>query len=72
MDDAGDFREVVGQLQHAVAVGDVQLAEDEILVRRQQRQPRFLQGDVVIVVEIVHPQHGIAARQQRARDMRTR
>ena len=58
------------QRQHGVAVGNIELAEGESLVRRQPRQPRLLQRDIVIVVEIVDAEHRVAARQKRLRHLR--
>ena len=64
MHDAGDAGEVGGQLQHAVTVCDIDLVEIERLVGRQLRQPRLFQPHIIVVVEIVDADHGIAARQQ--------
>ena len=68
MDDAADAGKFFRQLQDAVAVGDIQLVEGEILFRRQPRQARFLQRHIVIAVEIVDADDVIAPRQQRTRN----
>jgi hypothetical protein len=71
-----------GQVDHAVepspaeqlgdggALGEVQLAEAEARVPPQLRQPRLLEGDVVVVVEAVDPDEVVAARQQAPADMK--
>jgi hypothetical protein len=43
---------------------DAQLGELEIRVRRQPIEAGLLQGDVIVVIEIVDTQHLVAARQQ--------
>ena len=50
-------------------VGNVGLDEAETLVRGQPRQSRLLQGNVVVVVEVVQPQNIVTAREQPLRDM---
>ena len=52
------------QLGQGRPVGDVQPLKAEIRVRQQARQPRFLQRRVVVGVEVVDADHGVAARQQ--------
>ena len=53
VNDAVDVRKFRCQRQHAVPVGDIELAESEILLRRQMLQPRLFQRHVIIVVEVV-------------------
>jgi hypothetical protein len=53
----------------AVAVGDVEPGKPEARIGRQARQARFLQRHVVVVVEVVDPDHFVAARQQTLADM---
>src|SRR6266480_8087728 len=50
-------------------VGNVGLDEAETLVPGQPRQSRLLQGNVVVVVEVVQAQNIVAAREQPLRDM---
>ena len=50
-------------------IGDVAAHEAEIVVFLQPRQPRFLQRHVVIVVEIVDADDGVAALEQTDRGM---
>ena len=45
-------------------VGDVQALEAEMGMRPQARQAGLFQGGVVVGVEVVDADHGIAARQQ--------
>jgi len=50
-------------------VGDVGAMEGEARLTVELGEPRLLQRDVVIVVEIVDRDDGVAARQQRLADM---
>jgi len=61
----------VCQRQHRLAVGDVGFEEGESLVVAQRFQPGELQDRVVVVAEIVDPDHRLPARQQGARDVRS-
>ena len=59
-------------LEHVVdscPVGNVDLDEAEAVALSQPRQSRLLQGNVVVVVEVVQPQNIVAAREQPLRDM---
>ena len=49
---------------HGLAIADINLGEGEIFLRHQLRQTRGLQIGVVIVVEIVDAEDGVAAGQQ--------
>ena len=49
--------------------GNVDLDEAEAVVLGQPRQSRLLQGNVVVVVEVVQPQNIVTAREQPLRDM---
>ena len=57
--------------QHAVVVGDVQPVEAEAGLFGQPRQPRLLERNVVIVVEVVDADDLFAARKQRLSDVIT-
>ena len=52
-------------------VGNIQLMKHKARLRAQPVQPRLLQPHVVIGVEVIHPNHGFAARQQGCRDVIT-
>jgi hypothetical protein len=61
------------QPRHGVGVGQVQLVEGEGARRRiagQRHQPRPLQRRIVVGIEVVEPDHRLAARQQGAAEMR--
>src|SRR6266480_5056104 len=49
---------------HSSPVGNVDLDEAETIVLGQPRQSRLLQGNVVVVVEVVQPQNIVTAREQ--------
>src|SRR5690606_27797744 len=54
---------------HRRAVGQVGLHVGVARMVLEARQPRLLQGDVVVVVEVVEADDLVAARQQHLRDM---
>ena len=62
-------REFLGgeQLRHAVAVGEIELDELEVSVALEDGEPRVLQRDVVVLVEIVEPDDLVAALEQQLR-----
>ncbi len=55
------------QLGHAGLVGQIEFHEAEAALAIELRQARALQGDVIVVVEIVDTDDLIAARQQALR-----
>ena len=55
------------QLRHPRPVGEIQLDEAEVRPLPQLREPRLLQRDVVVVVEVVEPDDFVAALQQELR-----
>src|SRR6266480_4622485 len=54
---------------HSSLVGNVDLDEAETVALNQPLQSRLLQGNVVVVVEVVQPPNTVAAREQSLRDM---
>src|SRR5438552_9883158 len=54
---------------HSFPVGNVDLNEVETVVLGEPRQSCLLQGNVVVVVEVVQPENIVAAREQPLRDM---
>ena len=70
MDDAVDLGMPGAQRLDRRAIADVGAPEAEAALARQLRQPRLLQRDIIVVVEVVDADHGLAARQQRPTDMR--
>ena len=66
MDDPGDRSALRRDRRgHGLAVGDVGAGEGEARVWLQQGEPRFLEAHVVVVVQIVHAEDALAAREQR-------
>ncbi len=59
------------QILHAVVIGDIQLHEAKPGLPAQPIAPRFLESDVVIVVQIVEPDDLVPARQQVERSVVT-
>ena len=55
--------------RHRRRVGQVDAVEFEVLVGPQSRQARLFQGRVVVVVEVVDPDHPMALGQQALADM---
>ena len=51
-------------------IGKVQLHEAKARILLQALEPRHLQRDVVVVVEVVEPDHFVAARKQLPRGMK--
>ena len=64
MEDPLDPLVGIGESLHGAAIGDVEALEGEIPETLEQRQPRLLQVDVVIVVEVVDADDLIAALEQ--------
>ena len=50
---------------HAGAVGEIELVEGEAVAPLKLREPRLLQPHVVVGIEIVEPDHLVAAVEQR-------
>ena len=66
------FRLVGGERRlHRRAVGQVRLHVDVVRVVDETRQPRLLEGDVVVVVQVVETDDRIAPRQQYLGHVRT-
>jgi hypothetical protein len=61
--------DVLEQRRQAVAIGQVQRADVDI--RTQRRDPVALELRIVVVVEVVQADDGIATRTQRAADLGT-
>jgi len=57
------------QFCNAGPVGDVELVEAKAGMRLEARQAAFLEAGVVIVVEVVNPEHMVAAFEQTQRGM---
>jgi hypothetical protein len=57
------------ELCHSPSVGNVELDEPETGLRCKLRQPGLLQGNIVVVVEIVQPENVVAANEEPLRDM---
>ena len=70
VDDARKFlaRE---QRLHAALVGEIHLHETELRLPLEDGEARALQVRVVVVVEVVEPDHFVATRQQLVRDVRS-
>ena len=51
-------------------IRQVQFGESKLGVRQEFRQPCFFQTNIVVVIKIVQPEHGIAAIEQPLGDMR--
>src|SRR5689334_888851 len=68
-----DAREFLGgeQLRHSLAVGEIELHELEIALALQHLEPRMLQRDVVVLVEIVEAHDLVAALEQELRGVKT-
>ena len=63
MDDPGDrFTRRLDRRRRGLAIGNVGPGESEGLVRLQQGEPRLLEADVVVVVQIVDAENAFAAR----------
>lgn len=58
------------EFRHACPVRHVELLEDEVLVRAQAREAGFLQGHIVVGVEVVDAVDRVAAVEQSFRDRR--
>ena len=70
MDDPGDrFTLRLNRRRRGLAIGNVGAGESEGLVRLQQGEPRLLEADVIVVVQIVDAENALAARLQRLADM---
>ena len=54
-----------------VEIGDVAAHEGKILMRGQLGEPRFLESDIVIVVEVVDTDNRLTPGEQRQADMHT-
>jgi hypothetical protein len=54
---------------HAVAVGHVELHEREALLRRQAREARLLERDLVVVVDVVEPHDRVASIEEDVADV---
>jgi len=52
------------QLRHRLAVHEINVLKVEFRMLAQQRQPSFLQADIVVAVEVVETDYFIAAGQQ--------
>ncbi len=52
------------QCRHAGAIGEVEFGEREALERRQAREPRPLERDLVVVVDVVEADDALAAFEQ--------
>ena len=55
------------QFGHGLGVGDISAHHAEARIRRQPPRPQLFQRDVVIGVEVVHADDGLAALQQALR-----
>ena len=63
MDDPADrFTLRLDRRRRGLAIGNVGAGESEGLVRLQQGEPRLLEADVVVVVQIVDAENAFAAR----------
>src|SRR5690606_24241699 len=69
MDDQADLRMPAERGKERRPVRDIAVVESEILVQKKPRQPRLLQGYIIIGIEVIHPHHAAAVRQQRFGDM---
>jgi len=52
------------EIRYPASVGDIELYEPESGVRREPREARLLQGNVVVVVEIIEAENVVAARKE--------
>ena len=57
------------KLGNPSAIGNIEPRQRETRVGRQTRESCLLEGDVVVVVEIVYPDDFVAAREQALADM---
>src|SRR5215469_5688957 len=64
-----DRRVTTDQLVDRLPISDIRAVEGKSRLSLQACQPRLLQPDVVIVVEVVHADYARAARQQRLSHM---
>ena len=71
MDDPGDAAVPFNQITDRRLVGDVQAFEPKAFVCAENVQARLLQGNVVIIVEIIDADNLVAPLQKRARGMKT-
>ena len=54
---------------HAVPIGEIHALHAEVVVIVEDRRPRVFERDVVIVIEVIETDDGIAALQQLLRGM---
>ena len=54
------------ELLHPGAIGDIQPHEAETRIGTQQIEPRLLQRRIVVVIEVVEPDHFVAALEELA------
>jgi len=52
------------EIRYPASVGDVELDEPESGVRREPREARLLQGNVVVVVEVIEAENVVAPREE--------
>ena len=71
MNDPDDAAMPGDQAGHGLPVGDVEAFEDEAVAFAQCLQPRFLQWDVVVVVDVVDADDVVAPVQQGKRSVKT-
>jgi hypothetical protein len=57
------------EIRYPASVGDIELDEPESGVRREPREARLLQGNVVVVVEVIEAENVVAARKEPLRDV---
>ena len=55
--------DALGQRRERARVGNIATLQAELRVFVQARQPRLLQGDVVVIIDIIDADHALAARQ---------
>ena len=69
MDDMGKAV-TLEQRGHALAVGEIELGELEAVELGELREPRLFQLGIVVVVDVVEADHGLAVLQQPPRHMK--
>jgi hypothetical protein len=69
MYDAPQIAVALDEPQDTLSIGHIELGEAKIRRGTQLGEARLLQADIVIVIQIIHAQHPVTAREQRFGDV---
>src|SRR5438128_11012754 len=71
MDDGAQIGLALDEAKHRVAIGNIKPGEPEAGIGVQPGKPSLLEGDIVIIVQIIDADDLLAAVQQRSANMET-